>query len=132
MSGKITLSSEFQIFFDGIDRQELRFPRCDTCRRFHWYPMKRCPHCGGSSLSWERVSGDGVVHSWTKVEHAFDEAFSSRVPYTILLVSFQDAPGVRLIGPLLGDGVVPECGSKVRVEFLPGTAGPAMVGFKRA
>jgi len=46
---------------------EIRLQQCDACRRQIFYPRTICPHCGQGSLTWERVSGRGVVYSTTVV-----------------------------------------------------------------
>ena len=92
-----TFPPEFEHFFDHTRAQRLSFPHCRTCRRFHWYPMKRCPHCRSDDLDWQQVRGPATLFSWTVVRHAFDPKFSDRLPYVVGLVEFADAPGVRLV-----------------------------------
>ncbi|WP_231640317.1 Zn-ribbon domain-containing OB-fold protein, partial [Mycobacterium sp. UM_3] len=50
-------------FWDAARRRELTVQRCESCARLVWYPRFVCPHCGGSSLVWEKLSGDGVVYA---------------------------------------------------------------------
>ncbi len=92
---------EFQPFWNAAASGELRFPACRSCRRFHWYPMARCPHCGAADISWEAVDPAGTLYSWTIVSRAFDAAFADRTPYIVALVEFSSAPGVRLITNLI-------------------------------
>jgi uncharacterized OB-fold protein len=91
------LSPEFAGFFDSARRGVLSFPRCGVCSRFHWYPMPLCPHCRSADIRWQAVSGRGELFSFTSVQHAFDSKFTDRVPYTVGLVTFPDAPGVQFI-----------------------------------
>jgi len=88
---------EFAGFFESLKQRALAFPHCADCGRFHWYPMKACPHCRSHAISWRRVDGAGTIYSWTTVRHAFDPAYQDRLPYIVALVEFPDAPGVRLV-----------------------------------
>lgn len=88
---------EFAGFFEAARGGRLAFPRCESCGRFHWYPMKACPHCRSRDIAWRPVAGNGEIFSWTVVRHAFDPAYRDRLPYVIALVEFADAPGIRLV-----------------------------------
>jgi len=79
----------------------LSFPFCQDCRRFHWYPMPRCPHCQSRELEWRAVPSQGALYSWTEIHHAFDARYSGPLPYIVALIEFADAPGVRLVSNLV-------------------------------
>ncbi len=130
------LLPEFAGFFESARRGRLAFPRCDGCGRFHWYPMPRCPHCRGSSITWTPVSSRGELFSYTRVQHAFDESRRGRLPYIVGMVTFAEAPGVRLITNIIGaeaedlvigqpvEAVFPAAGEeKPLVLFRPVAAG---------
>jgi len=88
---------EFEAFWRGLQHGRLDFPYCEACGRFHWYPMKFCPHCGSRDIVWRSVRGDGIIYSWTVIRHPFDQKFLEKLPYAVALVEFPDAPGVRLV-----------------------------------
>lgn len=92
----------YQPFFDGVGHGELRFPRCASCERFHWYPKPRCPHCGSGAVGWAEVPGPARLYAFTVVRRAFAPEFAGAVPYTLALVEFAAAPGVRLVTRLTG------------------------------
>jgi uncharacterized OB-fold protein len=96
-----TLPKEFRGHFEAIADGSLRFPYCESCGRFHWYPMPRCPHCQSGALVWRKLSGRGTLYSWTVVRHAFDRTLRDAIPYIVALVTFDDAPGVRLVTNLI-------------------------------
>ena len=48
-----------------LSEGEFRLQQCNSCNQFIFYPRVLCPHCGGTELTWNRVSGDGVVYSST-------------------------------------------------------------------
>jgi uncharacterized OB-fold protein len=54
------------------------------------------------------------VYSWTVVERQFSAAFP--VPYTIVIVELDDAPGVRLVGHLPGRPRL-TAGTALRADF---------------
>ncbi|WP_408016046.1 Zn-ribbon domain-containing OB-fold protein [Rhodococcus artemisiae] len=96
-----------------MSRGELVFPRCASCRRWHWYPGPGCPCGHDGDFEWRAVRGRGVIHSFTVVYRAFLPS-GSAPPYTVALVEFEDAPGVRLVTNLVGEGAdTPRIGDQV-------------------
>lgn len=102
MTGPQPSDPGFAGHFAGLREGALRFPYCAACARFHWYPMPRCPHCRAPSWSWRAVAGRAELYSWTVVRHPFDPAFAAELPYVVALVTFADAPEVRLVTNLVG------------------------------
>ena len=88
-------------FEQGLRSKELRLPYCGTCRRFHWYPMSRCPHCLSGNIAWRGPGGVATVFTCSTVSHAFHPDWEESVPYTVVLVEYSGAPGVRLVAQLL-------------------------------
>lgn len=95
-----TYPPEFEL---GLRAREVRLPRCGACGRFHWYPMPRCPHCLSPDIAWERPGGVATVFTCSTVSHAFDPGWAEALPYAVALVEYSGAPGVRLVGQLVGD-----------------------------
>jgi uncharacterized OB-fold protein len=93
---------EFAGFAANAREHRIAFPHCEACRRFHWYPMPQCPHCQSGRIAWKPVSGAGTIFSFTEVRHAFDKSRRDRLPYIVAMVTFHDAPGVRLITNVVG------------------------------
>lgn len=118
----------FAPFFAGVVEGELRFPRCADCGAFHWYPKARCPFCASAALSWVSVDLGGTLFSWTTVRHAFAPEFQGRLPYTVGLVEFAGAPGVRLVVQVaMPSGEEPCCGLPVRAVLATEATGAALV-----
>jgi uncharacterized protein len=92
---------EFLPFWEGLRAGRISFPQCADCGRFHWYPMKRCPHCKSRRIAWTAVKGEGALHTFTIVRFPFSPEFADRLPYVVALVEFPDAPGVRLVTNLV-------------------------------
>jgi uncharacterized OB-fold protein len=96
------ISREFRPFFEGLAKGRICFPRCASCDKFHWYPRYSCPHCGGGTIRWSEIDGCGTLYSWTTVYHGFAADPPRSLPYTVGLVEFIEAPGVRLITNIVG------------------------------
>jgi uncharacterized OB-fold protein len=87
-------------FWEAARRGELCLRQCVSCGNFLHMPRAYCSACQSWETRWQPVSGRGHLHSYTVAEHQVHPAFP--VPYTIVLVDLDDAPGVRLVGSLPG------------------------------
>jgi uncharacterized protein len=125
------LNPEFAGFFETARRGVLSFPRCGDCARFHWYPMPRCPHCQSTDIGWKAISGRGELFSFTSVKHAFDSKYADRVPYTVGLVTFPDAPGVQFITNIV-DAPAEALAIGMPVDAVFDRAGDGLVLFRPA
>ncbi|MEE2851840.1 MAG: OB-fold domain-containing protein [Actinomycetota bacterium] len=102
-------------FWDATRRRELTVQRCESCSRLVWYPRFVCPHCGGSSLQWEKLSGDGVVYAVSVHHRAALPALADKVPYSVVLVDLDE--GVRMMSNVFGPP--PTVGDRVTVAWVP-------------
>jgi uncharacterized protein len=119
----------YQPFFDAVARSELAFPHCGQCGRFHWYPKASCPHCGSDRIRWDRITGTATLFSFTIVRRAFATEFEDGIPYTLALIEFAGAPGVRLLSQLPGaDARHLRIGMEVRPLF-PSDSGEPLLTF---
>ena len=73
---------------------------CTQCASLLHLPRPYCHVCGSADVGWTETSGTGTLYSWTLVEHQVHPLFP--VPYAVLLVELDDAPGVRLVARLPG------------------------------
>lgn len=87
-------------FFSAVSSGELRVCVCTACGRAVHLPMQHCRHCGSADTAWVPAAPTGRLHSFTVVEHQVHPAFP--VPYTLVLVSLDDHPDVRLVGHIAG------------------------------
>ena len=83
-------------FWDGCERRELFIQGCAS---WLWQPRPICSTCQTPQPVWTRVSGDGVIASWTVMRPPTLPAFASMVPFVVLLVTLDE--GVRLLGYLV-------------------------------
>ena len=125
------LSSEFTGFFEHAAHGRLAFPRCRACDGFHWYPMPVCPNCQSKEIEWCPVEGTGEIFSYTHVRHAFDKSRRDALPYTVALITFPDAPGVRLISNIVETALDDiAIGRPVAPVFSTDNTGNALVLFR--
>jgi uncharacterized OB-fold protein len=52
-------------FWEAAKRYELQIQRCNSCGAHIFYPREVCPECLASGLQWVKVSGKGMVYSFT-------------------------------------------------------------------
>lgn len=71
----------------------LAAPRCGDCGTLIWYPRARCPHCMSENLAWERLSGAGIVYSYT-VNRRGQGEYAGRDPFVIAYVELAEGPRV--------------------------------------
>lgn len=95
------VTPELEGFFEGARRGELRLQRCDDCGAWRHPPKPACPSCQSLRWEWRAVSGRGTIWSWTVVHHSSLPALAERLPYDVVLVEPEDAPGVHVVGNLL-------------------------------
>jgi uncharacterized OB-fold protein len=96
-----TVTRDSQGFWDACRRHELVVQRCRGCRTFRHPPEPCCPRCRSFDVEWVPVSGRGHVFSYAVVHRAYLPALETYVPYTVITVTLDDAPGVRLISNLV-------------------------------
>ncbi|GAB3014618.1 Zn-ribbon domain-containing OB-fold protein [Mycobacterium bourgelatii] len=114
-------------FWDATRRHELTMQRCESCSRLVWYPRFVCPHCGGLSLRWEKLSGGGVVYAVSVHHRAALPALADKVPYSVVLVDLDE--GVRLMSSVFGPP--PAVGERVGLAWVPLDDGRNLAVFER-
>lgn len=92
-----------QPFWDGVSSHRLVVPRCGACSAWIWQPRPLCPRCHAPDPEWVEVSGAARVVSWTALHPPVLAVWADKLPFVILLVELDDAPGVRMIGQLVAD-----------------------------
>jgi hypothetical protein len=100
--------------FQAARAGKLLYRHCKSCGQGVHIPTQFCGACGGADTEWRESPGRGTVYSWTTVMHQVNPAYP--IPYTIVVIALDDAPGVRLIGSLAGD-VVLKVGQPMQAFF---------------
>jgi len=83
----------------------LAVQRCTTCATLQHPPEEICHVCGAMSFDTVTLAPRGTVASYTVVHYAAHRSLAEAVPYTVVLVSLDDAPDLRVVGNLDGDDV---------------------------
>jgi uncharacterized OB-fold protein len=102
-------------FFAAALAGHVAVRHCRDCGVDIHAPRAHCSNCGGWNTAWRPLRGTGRLYSWTVVEHQLLPAFP--VPYTIVLVEPDDAPGVRLVGHVPGRLENPAPGQPMHATF---------------
>ena len=90
-------------FWSGLEDDRLLIQRCDDCSGWQWGPEWICHHCLSFALSFQEVAPLGRIYSFERVWHPVHPALADQGPYLVVLVNLDEAPGVRMVGNLLGD-----------------------------
>jgi uncharacterized OB-fold protein len=87
-------------FWEGCRAGELRAQRCDGCGTLRHPPRPMCPQCGDVAYQWARLSGRGVIYTFTIVHRPTLPAFDDRVPYNVVVVQLEE--GLFVVSNLVG------------------------------
>jgi uncharacterized OB-fold protein len=101
-------------FWEGCQRGELLFQRCQRCGTANFLPTPACRACLSADLQWVRSDGRGTVYSWTVVHRPQTPAFT--VPYAVAIIDVDE--GYQMMSNLIG--LPPEdvrVGLPVEVDF---------------
>lgn len=104
-----------QPYWDGLKAQEVRIQQCDRGHSL-FFPRMHCPTCGSRALTWNKVSGEGTLYSFTIARIPTMPEFTDEMPQALAVVEL--AEGVRINTTMVG--VEPEAlkiGMPVRAVF---------------
>jgi len=122
------VTEETAAFWAAAAEGRLLVERCSSCGSESFPPRGICRSCRGRSLAPAEITGRGVVYSLTVNHQRWLPGLE--VPYAIVLVEFEDHPGVRVVGRLRGcDPEAAVIGMPVDVGFEPGPGGFAIPSF---
>lgn len=111
------LTEETRPFWESCKENVMKMQRCSHCSKFRFPPSVICPFCSSMDYSWQPVSGEGNLFSYVTFHRLYHKAFTSLLPYVVVLVELNEGP--RMISRLSNSGAYESlnCGSKVRVCF---------------
>jgi uncharacterized protein len=125
------VTEETAAFWAAAAEGRLVVERCVACGTESFPPRGLCRACRGREMLAAEITGPGRVYSCTVNYQRWLPDLE--VPYAIVLVEFDDHPGVRVTGRLRG--CPPEAatiGMTVDVGFEPGPGGFAIPSFVAA
>ena len=130
---EISDDPETAFFWEGTRAGELRIQRCNACRCYIHQPRPVCRRCLSFDLAGERVSGRGLLYSYSVTHRPFHPYYADRVPYAIATVELAEQSGLHLLSRIVD---VPleaiEIGMKLEVRFEPLTDEVVLPVFTRA
>lgn len=102
-------------FWEGLKTHQVRLQQC---AQGHWlfFPRTHCPTCGDRQLTWNTVSGEGTLYSFTVARVPTLPEFSDEMPQLLAVVELKE--GVHINTTLVG--VAPEdlkVGQRLRAVF---------------
>jgi len=122
--------TEWKAYFQAAREHRLVMQRCTACGLMRYPPTRACPWCTALELSWQEVTGQGVIYSYEIVVQAIQPGFREWVPYPVVLVELDEQcahptphEGLRMIANLVRPDFTPEreeniaIGKRVRVLF---------------
>ena len=71
----------------------LVLPRCDDCGVVIWYPRPHCPKCFSQHVTWEQMSGNGTIYTFTVTRRGVED-YKSCTPYILAYVELEEGPRV--------------------------------------
>jgi uncharacterized OB-fold protein len=122
------ITEETEPVWTAAKEGRLLAERCPACGAESFPPRGMCRECRSRDTELIEVTGPGRVYSFTVNHQRWLPDLE--VPFAIVLVEFDDHPGVRVPGRLRGcapDDVA--IGATVDVGFEPGPGGWAIPSF---
>lgn len=125
------ITEETDAFWAAAAEGRLLVERCTACGAESHPPRGMCRACRGREVEPVEVTGPGHVYSFTVNHQRWLPDLE--VPYAVVLVEFDDHPGVRVAGRLRGcDPEAVAIGMAVEVGFEPGPGGVSIPSFVAA
>jgi len=94
--GKVCYSPHTKIgeFARHLKDGRLMASRCEQCGATSYPPRADCPHCLSGDFAYQEVSGEGTLHTYTRIDAA-PAGFEDEVPFVVGVVDL--AEGGRLL-----------------------------------
>lgn len=84
-------------YWENCAQRRLTFQRCLQCRTFTHPPIGVCPQCQSTAREWIEAPELATVFSCTWIHTAAHDSVRERLPYNVVVVTFEGVPGVRLV-----------------------------------
>jgi len=96
----------------------IQFQTCCDCGTLQHPPEEVCGHCQGTRLEFREYGDEGRIETFAVVHQAVHPRLKDALPYTVVVVSVDGAPGVHAVGNVSnrapGDVAI---GQRVRAVF---------------
>lgn len=81
-----------QPFWDALKLHQLHIQHCEDCGHWVFFPRAHCPACGGRRLSWQRVTGEGTLYTFTVARVPTLPEFSDEMPQLLAVIALDEGP----------------------------------------
>jgi uncharacterized protein len=95
------VNAETAGFWEAGAAHRLVIRRCTACGQLRHPPGPLCPTCRGTEADWKTLPGTGTVYTYTVVRQAFIPSLQDKLPYAVIVVELDGAPGIRLVSNLV-------------------------------
>lgn len=82
-------------FWESLKAHRMQIQRCNDTGTYFFYPRGLSPFTLSDNVSWEPVSGRGVIHAFTIVHQNRAPGFVDELPYVVAMVDLEE--GARLM-----------------------------------
>ena len=120
-----------QPFWDGLAEGKVLIQRCDVCAEWIYYPRARCSACLSAQLSWNEISGEGTVYTFTVARQPTTPAFAEVGTQLIGVVELDEGPKVTTTFENVAEDEL-EVGMRVRPVFVPTADGITLLRYEPA
>ena len=83
-----------QDFWRGLEQNEFKTSRCQSCQRLSFPPRSLCPDCYGREFDWVSLSGRGKLYACT-TSHMAPPSYAALMPLNIAIIDLDE--GLRLL-----------------------------------
>jgi uncharacterized OB-fold protein len=90
-------NEEDEPFWRHVQQGRLHFQCCDDCGAYTHPPTLHCSRCSSPRRGWRPAPSCGTLFSFTVIYRASHRSVRDDLPYNVVLVSFAECDGVRLI-----------------------------------
>lgn len=117
-------------FWDAAARHELVCQKCTNCGTMRVPPGPFCWNCRSQECAYPLLPGTGTIFTYSTTHFSASPTAvpEEELPYTVVVVALDEAPGCRLMGVLVRDdaGKTVEISQPVQVSWEDTPDGTSM------
>jgi uncharacterized OB-fold protein len=115
-TGEPNITHDNRRYWEATAEGRIELPRCTACDLVIWYPRSICPDCQSMDLSWETMSGNGTVYSYTITRAGVGRKWREHLPLVVAYVQLDEGP-IVLTNIVDTDPSIIEIGMSVTAVF---------------
>lgn len=82
-------------FWDSLRQHKLTAQRCSVCSKLRHLPNYFCADCLSEEWTWDQLSGEGSIYTFTIMHRAPSPGFENELPLLVALVELKE--GIRML-----------------------------------